>query len=309
MGMEQLEPVAEALVTLTDCIRWGASQFNAAGLHFGHGTDNAFDEAFGLALQTVHLPFDLPPRYLDARLTFAERLAILRLFERRIRERLPAAYLTGEAWFAGLPFHVDTRVLVPRSPLAEWIARGFEPWLEAEEVTRIVDIGTGSGCIAVACALAFPEAQVDAADVDAGALAVAARNIARHGLMDRVHPYRTDVYQGLPVGRYDLIISNPPYVDAADFASLPAEYRHEPSHALAAGADGLDVVRRILAGGGARLNPGGILVVEVGNSAEAVACTWPGVPFTWLDFEQGEDGVFLLTAEQLAEHAAALGAR
>lgn len=306
--MAQLEQVAESLLTLTDCIRWGASRFNAAGLHFGHGTDNALDEAFGLALQAIHLPFDLHPRYLDARLTPEERLAILRLFDRRVRERRPAAYLTGEAWFAGLPFFVDERVLIPRSPLAEWIARGFAPWLDAATVGRVLDLGTGSGCIAIACALAFPEAEVDAADIDAGALAVAARNVARHHLEDRVHPVRSDVYDGLPALAYDLIVSNPPYVDAADLAALPPEYRHEPRHALAAGIDGLDVVRRILAGAAARLQPGGILVVEVGNSAEAVVRTWPEVPFTWLDFEHGEDGVFLLTAEQLHEHAAALSA-
>ena len=306
--MRHLEQVANSLLTLTDCIRWGASQFNAAGLHFGHGTDNALDEAFGLALQAVHLPFDLHPRYLDARLTVEERLAILSLFDRRIRERRPAAYLTGEAWFAGLPFFVDERVLVPRSPLAEWIARGFDPWLDAAAVSRVLDLGTGSGCIAIACAMAFPEAQVDAADIDPDALAVAARNVARHQLENHVHLHQSDVYAGLPAVRYDLIISNPPYVDAADFSDLPPEYRHEPDHALAAGTDGLNVVRQILAGAGDRLNPGGILVVEVGNSAEAVARTWLEVPFTWLAFEHGEDGVFLLTAEQLHDDAVALGA-
>ena len=297
-----VDAALERLQTLRDHVRWAASRFNAAGLHFGHGTDNALDEAAALMLHALHLPPVIPEAYWDARLTRAEAAGFLALAKRRIDERLPLPYLTNEAWFCGLPFHVDARVLVPRSPLAELIEAGFAPWLEPDDVTRVLDIGTGSGCIAIACAHAFSGAGVDATDVSAEALAVARRNIERHGMVGRVRAWPADVYDGLPAARdYDLIVSNPPYVDAGDMAELPAEYRHEPRAALAAGDDGLDVVRRILAGARERLRDGGILVVEVGNSAAAVERQWPELPFLWLEFERGGHGVFLLTAEQLRQ--------
>ncbi|MCP1673729.1 ribosomal protein L3 glutamine methyltransferase [Natronocella acetinitrilica] len=296
------ETAVASLQTMRDYVRWAASRFGEAGLHFGHGNATALDEAATLLLHTLHLPSVIPEPYWDARLTRDEAMTFLGLVERRINERMPLPYLINEAWFCGLSFHVDQRVLIPRSPIAELIEAGFEPWIEPASVERVLDIGTGSGCIAIACAHVFEEAAVDAADNSPAALEVARENIRRHGLEDRVHAVQADVYQGLDAGhRYDLVVSNPPYVDALDMADLPAEYHHEPRAALAAGDDGLDVVRDILKGAAARLSPGGVLVVEVGNSAPAVAETWPGLPFLWLEFSRGGHGVFLLTAEQLAE--------
>jgi ribosomal protein L3 glutamine methyltransferase len=293
----------EGLRSLRDFIRWGASRFNQAGLVFGHGTDNAIDEAATLVLHALHLPSELHPDWLDGRLTPVERTAVTELLERRIRERKPAAYLTREARFAGLDFYVDERVLVPRSPIAELIEAGFAPWL-AREPARILDLCTGSGCIAIACAYRFPEAEVDATDVSADALAVAAVNRERHHLEHRLRLIEADVYNGLDGAGYDLIVSNPPYVDAGEMAALPAEYRAEPAGGLAAGDDGLEVVRRILAGAAARLSPEGVIIVEVGNSAPVLATAYPEVPFLWLDFERGGDGVFLLNAEEVRTHQA-----
>ena len=290
---------ARELSTVADFIRWGASRMNEAGVFFGHGTDNGLDEAMVLVLHALHLDPAPPPEVFGARLTAAEKEQVLGLLHRRIAERVPAPYLTGEAWFAGLPFHVDERVLVPRSPIAELVAAGFEPWLAAGPVERILEIGTGSGCIAIACALAFPGARVDATDVSEAALAVAAENVARHRLEGWVDLHRADVYAGLPAGRYDLVVSNPPYVDAGELAAMPAEYHHEPRTGLAAGADGLDVVRRIIAGAGERLAPGGVLVVEVGASRPALEAAWPHLPFYWPELEQGGIGVFVLEAAAL----------
>ncbi|MGH8547393.1 MAG: 50S ribosomal protein L3 N(5)-glutamine methyltransferase [Methylococcales bacterium] len=291
--------VPDGLTTIRDFIRWGASRFAEAGLCFGHGTDNALDESAGLVLHGLNLPANLPNGYLDSVLTREERLETATLIQRRIRERKPAAYLTGQAVFAGLPFCVDERVLVPRSPIAELIEQGFEPWLDASNVTRVLDLGTGSGCIAVACAFAFPNAGIDAVDLSASALEVAALNVAKHGLDERVRLIESDLYAGLPDRKYDLILSNPPYVCRSEWERLPQEYHAEPKIGLYGGESGLDCVRRILAGAARRLTENGILVVEAGSSAGTLQENYPDTPFLWLDFERGGDGVFLLTAEQL----------
>ncbi len=293
----------DCLQTLRDLVRWGASNFNAAGAVYGHGTDNALDEALALVLHAVHLDPDLPADFLEARVTPVERSRILELFRRRAEDRVPTAYLTREARFAGLWFYVDERVLVPRSPMAELVEQRFEPWLEPDAVGRVLDLCTGSGCIAIACAHAFPAAQVDATDLSPDAAEVARRNVREHRLEDRVEVAVGDLYAPLGPAVYDLIVSNPPYVSRPDMEALPREYRHEPELGLAAGEDGLDVVRRILRGAPAHLAPDGILVAEVGGSRAALADAYPQVPFLWLDFERGGDGVFLLTAEQLQEHA------
>lgn len=285
--------------TLAAAIRRAATRLDEAGLFFGHGTDNALDEAAWLALFALGLPPDVPETVFATVLTTAEQAAITELIERRIETRRPAAYLTGIAWFCGLRFFVDERVLVPRSPLAELIMHGFEPWRGGLPVNTVLDIGTGSGCIAIACAWAFPEALVDAADVSADALVVAQRNIAYHQLADRVRALESDVYSGLSGRRYDIIVSNPPYVDADDMAAMPDEYRHEPEVGLASGIDGLDHVRRILAGAVEHLQANGLLIVEVGNSATALVDAYPHLPFTWLEFENGGQGVFLLRREEI----------
>ena len=294
-----MDPVTD-LRTIRDFIRFGASQFRAARLSFGHGTDNAIDEAAWLVLHALALPLDLPEAWWDSRLAHAERRRVEASLRMRLATRKPAAYITREAWFMGLPFYVDERVLVPRSPIAELIAAGFSPWLDPDAISTALDLCTGSGCIGLATATVLPEAEIWLSDLSPGALAVARRNLREHGLEDRVTLVVSDVFEGLAdAPGFDLIVSNPPYVDAGEMAQLAPEYRHEPSLGLAAGSDGLDIVRRILAGARARLNPGGILIVEVGNSQPALEAAFPELPFTWLEFAGGGVGVFLLTRDQL----------
>ncbi|WP_296271382.1 50S ribosomal protein L3 N(5)-glutamine methyltransferase [Pseudomonas sp. UBA6323] len=289
------------LRTLRDYIRWAVSRFQAEQLFFGHGTDNAWDEARQLVLGALHLPWEISDAYLDCRLEDDEHAHLQALLKRRIEERVPTAYLLGEAWFCGLPFVVDERVLVPRSPIAELIDCHFSPWLPAEPA-RILDLCTGSGCIGIACAYEFPEAEVVLGDLSFDALEVANLNIERHGLEERVYCVQGDGFAELPGQRFDLIVSNPPYVDAEDFADMPAEYQHEPAMGLACGADGLDLVRRMLAEAADHLTERGVLIVEVGNSQVHVEALYPEVDFTWLDFQRGGHGVYLLAAKQCREH-------
>ena len=268
----------------------------AADLFFGHGAGTALDEAAYLVLGALDLPFDLSPDQLNGTVSASGQKRIRELVDERISSRKPTAYLLNKAWFAGLPFYVDERVLVPRSPIAELIRDRFSPWINAREVTRILDLGTGSGCIAVACAAAFPAATVDATDISPDALEVARINCARHDLGQRINLVESDLFSALGDSGYDIIVCNPPYVTAGEMAALPAEYRHEPSLALAAGVAGLDVVDRILLNAHRYLTRHGILVVEVGNGRAALEAKYPRTPFIWLDFEHGGEGVFIVTS-------------
>lgn len=291
------------LRTLRDHIRWAVSRFQAEQLFFGHGTDNAWDEARQLVLGALHLPWEMADSYLDCRLEDDERDHLQGLLRRRIEERVPTAYLLGQSWFCGLPFIVDERVLIPRSPIGQLIDHRFEPWL-AGNPARILDLCTGSGCIGIACAYEFLEAEVVLADLSFEALEVANRNIELHGLEDRIYTVQSDGFDGLPKQRFDLIVSNPPYVDAEDFADMPDEYHHEPALGLACGDDGLDLVRRLLAEAADHLTETGTLIIEVGNSQVHVEALYPEVDFTWLEFSEGGHGVFLLSASQCREHQA-----
>ena len=290
----------DSLRTLRDFVRWGASRFAAAGLFYGHGTDGAADEAAVLIAHVLHLDLPLAAEFMDAALTTEERTAVIALLGRRISERLPAPYLTGEAWFAGLRFAVDPRVLIPRSPIGELIQNGFSPWLDDINPTRILDIGTGSGCIAIACALAFSHAVVDAVDISPQALAVATANVARYGLQERVRLLQSDLYDALTGERYDLIVSNPPYVPDDEYAGLPDEYRHEPAGALVSPDTGLEHPLRILHGAATHLNEGGLLVLEVGATWPALVERLPQLPFTWVEFARGGQGVAVISREALA---------
>ena len=274
-------------------------QLQRARLHYGHGTERARDDAAALVWHALRLRRQPDAARLGRGAT-ERQLALLRaLVARRIGERIPVVYLTRRCWFAGLEFYVDERVLIPRSPLAELIERGFAPWIDGTRVRRVADVGTGSGCIAIACARALPRARVEALDISPAALAVARLNIRRHRLGRRVRVRHSDYLSALAAGAYDIIVSNPPYVGRSEMATLPPEYRHEPATALAAGTDGLDAVRAILRSAARCLRAGGILVVEVGNSERRVRQQFPRLPFTWLQFARGGGGVFLLTREQL----------
>lgn len=289
------------LVTLRDFLRWSVSRFNEAGLHFGHGTQNAYDEAAYLLLHALHLPQERIEVFLDATLTESERQTVHAVLERRIRERIPAAYLTREAWLGDFPFYVDERVIVPRSHIAELLLdEPLAPWItDPDAIDSALDLCTGSGCLAILLAHAFPNARVDAVDISADALEVAARNVNDYELGDRIELIRSDLFAGLADRRYDIIISNPPYVTGESMRTLPEEYRHEPALALASGEDGLDAVRGILAGAHAHLKPNGILAVEVGGNRAIVEEAFPRLGFTWLESESGEGMVFLLQREQL----------
>lgn len=297
--MDSSEQAFASLETIADFVRWGASRFSAAGLHFGHGTDGPVDEALVLVRHALHLGHDLPAEFYAARLTDPEKRAVLALLERRVAERVPAPYLTGEAWFAGLPFTVDRRVLIPRSPIAELIEQGFAPWADPGGIRRVLDLCTGSGCIAIACAVSFPAAEVDAVELSPDAFKVAEANVTRHGVAERVCLLQGDLWLPVEGRRYDLIVSNPPYVSDAEMDGLPAEYRHEPELGLRSGSEGLDIVTRIIEGAAGHLEPGGLLVVEAGSAAEAVVAAWPELPFIWPEFRRGGGGVFVLDAAAL----------
>lgn len=290
------------LITLRDWLRYTVSRFNEAGLFFGHGSGEAFDEAAYLCLHALHLPPDRLDPFLDARLLPSERERVAGFLERRVRERIPAAYLTQEAWLQGYRFYVDPRVIVPRSFIAPMILEHLQPWLtEPEGVTRALDLCTGSGCLAILLAEAFPEAEVDAVDLSSEALEVARRNVADYHLNERVRLYQGDLYAPLGEATYDLIVANPPYVNAESVAHLPPEYRHEPALALGSGLDGLDATRIILNDAARHLNPGGLLVVEIGHNRAAVEAAWPHLDFTWPELAGGSDTVFVIEQEQLLD--------
>ncbi len=291
-------------MTVGELLDSGARRLARARLHFGHGTDNARDEAAALLWHAAALPSDATAAIARQPVPLRARLAYEALLARRVRERVPAVYLTGRTWFAGVPLRTDRRALVPRSPIAELIESQFQPWVEPRRLRRILDLGTGSGCIAIACASWLPWVRVDATDVSPEALALARENVRALRLGRRVRCIRSDYFAALRGRRYDMIVSNPPYVGARAMASLPPEYRHEPALGLAAGRDGLAAVRVILAEAPRHLRPGGLLIVEVGNTQRAVARAFAHLPFLWLEFERGGDGVFLLTREQLVKRAA-----
>lgn len=293
--------MTDVLCSVCDFIRYATSRFNAANLSFSQGFDSALDEASYLVLTTLHLPHDLPPVYAAATLLPEERSELLRRIALRADQRVPIAYLTGEAWFAGMAFKVTPDVLIPRSPIAELIEQGFEPWLAGRPVLRALDLCCGSGCIGIAMAARFADAHVDLVDVSDAALAIASENAIDHGVSDRVDIIQSDGFKALAGGRYDLIVSNPPYVGAAEYAALPGEFAHEPELALVSGADGLDLPLRILAAAADHLDEGGLLVLEVGASEQALVECLPNVPFTWIEFERGGSGVAVLDRDTLIE--------
>lgn len=293
---------APELHTLRDWLRHAVSRFEAAQLFYGHGCDNAFDEAVWLITHHLHLPAEHLEIFLDARLTQKECSSLQALLTRRVEERMPTAYLTGQAWLGDYSFRVDQRVIIPRSYFAHLLEDGLAPWItEPENLHDALDLCTGSGCLAILMALAFPSARIDAIDLSPDALAVARRNVADYALEDRVHLLASDLFQAANGRRYDLILSNPPYVIQAAMTSLPAEYRHEPQMALAAGMDGLDIVRRIIREARQHLHPGGWLAVEVGHNRDLMEAAFPELPLTWISDDQAEDKIFIVQAEDLPE--------
>lgn len=296
--MSEGDALIAELASLRDWLRFGVSRFNGAHLFFGHGSRDAYDEAAYLILHTLHLPLERLEPFLDARLLKAERRAVYEILRRRVEQRIPAAYLTNEAWLGDFRFYVDERVIVPRSYIAPLLEDGMAPWVDADAVAQALDLCTGSGCLAVLMAQVFPAARIDAVDISAAALEVAARNVADYGLKERVEILRSDLFDALEGRLYDLIVCNPPYVTGPAMRSLPAEYRHEPALALAAGEDGLDAVRRLLAQAARHLTPKGVLAVEIGHNRSLVEAAFPQLPFTWIETE-GVEAVFLLTREQL----------
>ncbi|WP_238877800.1 50S ribosomal protein L3 N(5)-glutamine methyltransferase [Achromobacter xylosoxidans] len=290
----------QELLTLRDLIRYGVSRLNAAQVALGHGSDNAWDETVYLVLHALHLPLDTLEPFLDARVLDEERNRVLNLIDRRVTERVPAAYLTNEAWLRGHRFYVDARVIVPRSPIAELLDEGLSPWVQdTQAVDSVLDMCTGSGCLAILSALAFPYAQVDAVDVSPDALEVARRNVDDYGLADRLALHQSDLFDSLPERQYDVIVCNPPYVNSGSMDVLPQEYRHEPQLALAGGADGMDLVRRILQAAPRYLSENGVLVLEIGHERDFFEAAFPELSPVWLDTEQASDQLLLLTREQL----------
>jgi len=288
------------LHTVRDWLRFTVSAFNEAKLNFGHGSASAYDEAAYLILHTLHLPLDTLNPFLDARLIAEEKNALLALLKQRVDKRIPVAYLTHEAWLGDFRFYVDKRVIVPRSFIAELIQEQFAPWIDDTKiVTNVLDLCTGSGCLAILAAHAFPDTVVDAVDISSDALEVAQRNVVDYGLEDRINIIKSDLFSNLTGKQYDVIISNPPYVDAPSMTALPAEYRHEPQLALGSGADGLDATREILKHAADYLNPNGLLVVEIGHNRPALEAVYPNLPFIWLEVSAGDEFVFMLRREDL----------
>jgi len=294
--------IITTLKTIRDYIRWGASRLSEYKVFFGHGIATPLHESATLVMYALHQPYNLDDCYLSATLTIAERQQVVAIINKRIIERKPVAYLTHEATFASLPFYVDERVLVPRSPIAELIEQRFEPWVDEQQVFDILDLCTGSACIAIACAYAFPEAQVDAVELSTDAIAVAKINIEKHDLTGQLCLFQSDLFKQLPERKYDIIVSNPPYVAIQEWKELPEEYHNEPEMGFTGGVSGLDLVIRILADAIKYLTEQGILIIEVGSSAETLQQLFPEIPFYWLEFERGGDGVFLLTAEQVKQY-------
>ena len=288
------------LLTLRDWLRYAVSTFTEAELTFGHGSENAYDEAAYLLLHTLHLPLDTLEPFLDAKLTAQEKSTLLDIFQRRVEQRVPAAYLTHEAWLGEFKFYVDERVIVPRSFIAELLRERLLPWVaDADNTTSVLDLCTGSGCLAILAALAFPNAQVDAVDLSPEALEVAQRNVIDYQLHNQISLIQSNLFAQLGGKQYDIIISNPPYVDAESVAALPAEYLHEPKLALGSGNDGLDATREILKQAAAHLTPHGILIVEIGHNRDVLEAAYPDLPFTWLDVSAGDQFVFLLHRNDL----------
>jgi len=297
----------ENLNTLLDFMRWGASQFVKAKLSYSHGLSSPLDESVYLVLRTLRLPVDTPEIYWQSKLTNSEIDSIIQTFKKRVEQKIPAAYIMKEGWFAGLQFTVDERVLIPRSPIAELVESQFTPWVNPDEVESILDLCTGCGCIGIACAYAFPQAKIDLSDLSEDALAVADLNIAQHDANNRITTYQSDLFafllkDGLESKQYDIIVSNPPYVDEDDMTGLADEFKHEPELALSSGVDGLEFTKKMLNQAANFLTDQGVLVVEVGNSQYELAESYPDVPFRWVDFERGGDGVFILTKQDLNIH-------